>query len=79
MPTQKPLPKSEARQLLERLVFEETDPKDWVEDVWNMSGLHGDSAAKLLEVFEALIECCSEEKLDNLVQGLYQAKLEQSL
>ncbi|MEO1590757.1 MAG: hypothetical protein AAFU71_05635 [Cyanobacteria bacterium J06632_22] len=76
MPSPKPLSKPEARQLLERLIFEETAPKDWVDDVWSMSGLHGDSAAKLLEVFEGLIECCSEEKLDNLVQGLYQAKLE---
>ncbi len=75
MPSQKPLPKSEARQLLERLVFEETQPKDWVEDVWNMSGLHGDSAAKLLEVFEALIDCCSEEKLDNLVKSLYSDRM----
>ncbi|MEO0541349.1 MAG: hypothetical protein AAFZ80_10865 [Cyanobacteria bacterium P01_A01_bin.105] len=73
------LPKAEARQLLERLIFEETDPKDWVEDVWSLSALHGDGAAKLLEVFEALIECCSEEKLDNLVQSMYQEKLEQSL
>ncbi|MEO0758621.1 MAG: hypothetical protein AAFY78_17305 [Cyanobacteria bacterium J06648_16] len=73
------LPKPEARQLLERLIFEETEPKDWAEDVWGLSALHGDSAAKLLEVFDALIECCSEEKLDNLVQGLYKEKLEQSL
>jgi hypothetical protein len=36
----------------------------------------GDSAAKLLEVFEALIECCPEEKLENLLQSFYQESLE---
>ncbi len=52
--------KTEAQQLLERMIFEETHPKDWVEDVWGLSPLLGDSAAKLFEVFEALIECCPE-------------------
>ena len=67
--------KTEAKQLLERLIFDDQRPQDWVEDVWGITPLLGDSAAKLLEVFEALIECCPEEKLDNLVQTYLQAQM----
>ncbi len=63
--------KTEAKRLLERLIFEETDPKDWVQDVWGLSPLLGDSGAKLFEVFEALVDCCSEEQLENLLQTFY--------
>lgn len=68
--------KTEARQLLERMIFETTDPEDWVQDVWGLSPMLGDSAAKLLDVFQSLVECCSEEQLDNLVTGLYRETLE---
>ncbi|MBD1945257.1 hypothetical protein H6F50_23380 [Coleofasciculus sp. FACHB-712] len=71
-----PTSKTESKQLLERLIFEDERPKDWVQDVWGLSPTLGDSAAKLLEVFEALIECCPEEKLENLLQTLYQDSLE---
>ena len=64
--------KTEAKQLLERMIFEETHPQDWVQDVWGLSPLLGDSAAKLFEVFEALIECCPEAQLENLLQSYYQ-------
>jgi hypothetical protein len=67
--------KTEAKQLLERMIFEETHPKDWVEDVWGLSPFLGDSAAKLFEVFEALIECCPESQLENLLQSYYQENL----
>ncbi|MEM7065106.1 MAG: hypothetical protein AAF572_18350 [Cyanobacteria bacterium P01_B01_bin.77] len=70
------LSKAESKQLLERMIFEETAPNDWVQDVWGLSPMHGDEAAKLLDVFEALIECCSEEKLENLVQSLVRAQAE---
>ncbi|MBE9117191.1 hypothetical protein IQ249_14920 [Lusitaniella coriacea LEGE 07157] len=65
------LSKTEAKQLLERLIFEETHPQDWVQDIWGLSPFLGDSAAKLLDAFEALIECCPEAQLDNLLQSLY--------
>ncbi|MGD1853306.1 MAG: hypothetical protein ACFB2W_03565 [Leptolyngbyaceae cyanobacterium] len=68
------LSKVESKQLLERIIFEETAPKDWVQDIWGLSPMHGDEAAKLLDVFDALIECCSEEKLENLVQGLVRSR-----
>ncbi|MBE9212362.1 hypothetical protein IQ247_06505 [Plectonema cf. radiosum LEGE 06105] len=67
--------KTEAKQLLERMIFEDTHPQDWVQDVWGLSPLLGDSAAKLFEVFEALIECCPERQLENLLQSYYQEQL----
>ena len=67
--------KTEIKQLLEKIIFEETHPQDWVEDVWDLSALHGESSAKLLDAFYALIECCSEEQLENLLQTLYQEQL----
>lgn len=69
------LSKQEAKQLLERMIFEQMQPSDWVQDVWDLSGLHGESAARLFEVFEALIECSSEDKLENLVQSLYKDRI----
>jgi hypothetical protein len=71
-----PISKPEAKQLLERLVFDDDNPQDWVMDVWGLSAMLGDSAAKLLEVFEALIECCPDDKLENLLQTYYRAGLE---
>ncbi|NJM72757.1 MAG: hypothetical protein HC862_22900 [Scytonema sp. RU_4_4] len=68
--------KIEAKQLLERLIFDDAHPQDWVQDVWGLSPILGDSAAKLLDVFEALIECCSEEKLENLLQTFAQEYFE---
>lgn len=67
--------KTDAKHLLERLVFDDERPQDWVQDVWGLSPTLGESGAKLLEVFEALIECCPEEQLDNLIQIYYQDKL----
>lgn len=67
--------KNEAKQFLERLIFEYTDPQDWVNDVWGLSPMHGDSCAKLLEAFYSLIELCREEQLENLLQSIYQEKL----
>ncbi|WP_036483016.1 hypothetical protein [Myxosarcina sp. GI1] len=68
--------KAEAKQLLERMIFDDQHPQQWVEDVWGITPILGDSAAKLLEVYEALIECCPEEKLDNLVQSYLQQKMQ---
>ncbi len=66
--------KTEAQQLLEQLIFENSNARDWVQDVWGLSPLLGDSANKLLEVFEALVECCPQEQLENLLQTYYREK-----
>lgn len=75
-----PLPmaisKVEVQRLLERMIFDDTDPQDWVQDVWSLSPLLGDSAAKLLDAFYGLVECCPEESMDNLVKGIYREHLE---
>jgi hypothetical protein len=68
--------KTEAKQLLERIIFDKERPQDWVQDVWGMSPTLGENAAKLLEVYDALIECCPEEKLENLVESIYNDYLE---
>lgn len=68
--------KTETKQLLERMIFDDTAPDDWVQDVWGLSPLMGDSAAQLLDAFYALIDCCPDEQLDNLVKGLYREQLE---
>jgi hypothetical protein len=68
--------KQEVQQLLERMIFETTDPQDWVQDVWGLSPMLGDSGAKLLDAFYTLLDCCPEERLDNLVKGLYREQLE---
>ncbi|HEY9761931.1 MAG TPA: hypothetical protein V6D07_05370 [Trichocoleus sp.] len=68
--------KTEAKKLLERMIFEDTRPRDWVDDVWGLSPMLGDSAAKLLDAFDVLIECCPDEQLDNLVKSLYREQLE---
>jgi hypothetical protein len=68
--------RNEAKQLLERIIFAEDRPSDWAQDVWDLSPTLGETAAKLIEVFDGLIECCSEEKLENFLQGLYQEIVE---
>lgn len=67
--------KLETKQLLERLIFDDSRPREWVQDVWGLSPMLGDSAAKLLDAFEMLIECCPDEKLENLLHSLYQENL----
>jgi hypothetical protein len=66
------LAKDEAKRLLERLIFGDERPTDWVQDVWDMSPTLGETAAKFVEAFDGLIDCCSEEKLENFLHGLYQ-------
>jgi hypothetical protein len=70
------LSKSETQQLLERLIFEETEPEDWVQDVWGLSPMLGDSAAKLLEAFQAVCDRCADEDLEDLLQTFYREQME---
>lgn len=70
------LSKPEAKQLLERLIFDDQQPQEWVQDVWGLSPILGDSAAKLLEVFDALVYCCPQEQLENLLQSYYREESE---
>ncbi|NEN91482.1 MAG: hypothetical protein F6K48_22285 [Okeania sp. SIO3H1] len=63
-----PVSKEEAKQLLERLIFDKERPQDWVQDVWGMSPTLGETAAKLLDVFDVLITSCSEAELNDVLQ-----------
>ena len=65
------LSKQEARQLLERIIFNDERATDWAQDVWDMSPTLGETAARVVAVMDGLIECCSDEKLENFLQGLY--------
>jgi hypothetical protein len=67
---------NETQQLLERLIFSDSSPEEWVQDVWALSPTLGETAARLVDVLNALIEGSSEEKLENLLQGFYQQQLE---
>ncbi|WP_366558168.1 hypothetical protein [Okeania sp. SIO3B5] len=63
-----PVSKEEAKQLLERLIFDKERPQDWVQDVWGMSPTLGETAAKLLDVFDVLITSCPEAELNDVLQ-----------
>ncbi len=67
--------RDEARQMLQRMIFNDEMPQEWVQDVWGLSPTLGDSASKLLEAFEALLEFCSEEKLENYLLTLYSEQM----
>ncbi|MBC7516917.1 MAG: hypothetical protein H7237_10925 [Alkalinema sp. FL-bin-369] len=69
------LDKSEVKQLLERMIFEETAPQDWAEDVWGLSPMMGDSALKLLEIFYLLIDASDDQDLEELLGRLYSDRL----
>ncbi|MBW4464981.1 MAG: hypothetical protein KME07_06015 [Pegethrix bostrychoides GSE-TBD4-15B] len=69
------LSKQEAKLLLERIIFLDERGVDWAQDVWDMSPTLGETAVRLIEVMDGLIESCSEEKLENYVQRLYQELL----
>ncbi|MEL7035018.1 MAG: hypothetical protein AAFO04_05280 [Cyanobacteria bacterium J06592_8] len=69
------LSKTEAKQQLERLIYYDESSSEWVQDVWDMSPTLGESAAKLVEAFDALIEYCPEEQLEKMLQTLYQDHL----
>jgi hypothetical protein len=65
----------EARQILLRMVFPDGSADDWVQDVWGLSPTLGETAARLVDVMEALTGSLSDEKLENLVQSLYQDQM----
>ncbi|MEB3269027.1 MAG: hypothetical protein VKJ09_10850 [Leptolyngbya sp.] len=67
---------TEAQQILHRMIFVDGSAEDWVQDVWGLSPTLGETAARLVDVMAALTDSLSDEKLENLVQSLYQDQLE---
>jgi len=70
------LEKAEIKLLFDRLIFDETDPQDWVEDVWALSPMMGDSALKLLEIFYKVLERTPEPELQEVLKEIYVAQME---
>lgn len=70
------LSQHETKQLLERLVFTDSTPEEWVQDIWALSPTLGETAARLVDVLNGLMDCTPEEKLENLLQGFYREQLE---
>lgn len=74
----KPRPKAEAMKSLQHLIFDDEKPDDWVQDVWGMSSMLGDTAAKLLEAFEEVAKYCPDKDFDQLVRKFETAVAEQN-
>lgn len=68
--------KEEAKQLVERLIFGEESPKTWAQDVWDMSPTLGETAARLAEVLDQLIDYCSEDQLEVFLQSIYREQID---
>lgn len=67
---------SESKQLLKRLVFEDSNAEEWIQDVWALSPTLGETAARLIDVLDGVMECAHPEKLENMLHSLYQEKLD---
>ncbi len=72
-----PLSQEETKQLLERLVFTDGTAEDWVQDVWSLSPTLGETAARLIDVFNGLMDCTPDDKLETLLQNFYREQLEE--
>lgn len=70
------LSETEAKQLLSRLIFSDSTPEEWVQDVWALSPTLGETAARLVDAFDSVLDCAHSDKLENLLQSLYQEQLE---
>lgn len=68
--------KDENQKLLERIIFEEMNPQDWAQDVWDFNPIHGESAAKLLDVFTTLVQITDAEKLEAYLHSLYEERID---
>lgn len=66
----------EHKDLLQRLVFSDSSSEDWVQDVWALSPTLGETAARLVDAFNGLVDSTQPEKLENLLQGFYQEQME---
>ncbi|MGF1460581.1 MAG: hypothetical protein ACFBSG_16340 [Leptolyngbyaceae cyanobacterium] len=70
------LSSEETKQLLERLVFTDGTAEDWVQDIWALSPTLGETAARLIDVLNGLLDCTPDEKLENLLESFYREQLD---
>lgn len=64
--------KDHAKQMLEDLVFTGDRAEDWVQDVWALSPLLGQSAASLKDVFDEMWTMLNEQQVEALLHHLQQ-------
>ncbi|MDB9528590.1 hypothetical protein PN498_21535 [Oscillatoria sp. CS-180] len=67
----------ETKDLLKRLIFGDSPSDEWVQDVWALSPTLGETAARLVDAFDGVVDCTQPEKLENLLNGFYQEQLEE--
>jgi hypothetical protein len=70
------LSQTETQELLQRLIFDDGEPDEWVQDVWGLSPILGETAAKLFQVYERLLDSCPDELQAELLQRLYADQME---
>jgi hypothetical protein len=70
------LSQTETQELLQRLIFDDGDPEEWVQDVWGLSPILGETAAKLFQVYERLLDCSPEDTQAELLKRLYADQLD---
>ncbi len=66
------LSRAEVQQLLERLIFDDDTPEEWLQDVWGLSPTLGEKAVTLLNVLDRLIESYPEDLLEDVMNECYQ-------
>ena len=62
---------TEAKQLLEALIFSDDRTDEWVQDVWSLSSTLGESAARLVDVFEIVLGLLNDRQREDLLQTIY--------
>jgi hypothetical protein len=62
---------TQAKQLLEDLIFTGDRPGDWIQDVWMLSPTLGESAASLVDVFDLLLGMLDDLQREELLQKIY--------
>lgn len=73
------LDSTEAKQLLQRLIFHDDQAQDWVQDVWDMSPTLGETASRLWEVMETIVDGTDATALEALLQQFYQGQIDRDL
>lgn len=62
---------TEAKQLLEDLIFRGDVADEWVQDVWSLSSTLGESAARLVDVFNLVLSILNDTQREDLLQKIY--------
>lgn len=60
-----------AKQLLEDLIFSDDRADEWVQDVWSLSSTLGESAARLVDVFDLVLGLLNDRQREDLLQKIY--------